>query len=371
MLDVSDEGRLLIAECSAKAVTDAPKNGCLRRWITDSVLSGDFNSLKDVAFFFGKNDLTLSMLYPTLDFRVERYRELMKGNENTAWQILWSDMAFNWHDKQDLSILQRLAGLFDRTDDEKKAAANLLSVNSMRLDAYMPKESGNGNTLTLVNREGQTFNDVVFPTPLPQDCMEMCFIGQLVTYLGTTYINGPGVWYDRDVYDRWGGELLWEIETDEKEDAKDMTFKTPSGVNINAYEDLYGISDISEYGNWNEQDLYDVPDWAMPMEEQKTEQSAAGTYARTAGCPSSDTSCAGKIQENIFRLKYAKCAGGLLRMLTTSITDCVFTKAGTDRQSLILKKATTTMPSSSPTPCFGKQDSMPRCTFRMNGSFHG
>lgn len=246
ILYISEEDYRQISEYAAKAVAAAPQGSSLRRWVTDNILANDFNRLKDVAMFFGQQDLTLNIIYPPLDFRAGIYKELTKGDEKSAWQMLWSNFAFNWRDKTGMTVLRRLAMLLDKSDDERKAAANLQSVSSKRLDAYLPKDNGNSNILTLINNEGQVFNDVIFSTPLPQASMSLCFIGQLVTYLGKIYVNGAGVWYDRDAFDRWDGNMLWnEIDAEEKENSKDIIILTLFGENISAYEDLYGLANLN------------------------------------------------------------------------------------------------------------------------------
>lgn len=275
VLGVSAGDCALMNDYVAEAVAAAPADGSLRRWIIESVLSGNFNRLDSVAQFFARQDPTLGLLYPTLSFREDMYMKLADNDKAAAGRMLWADMAFNWRDKTGMSVLRRLARLLGSADDGRQAAANLLTVSPVRLDAYLPDAScGDNSNVALVNKDGRAFTGVVFSTPLPQDYHDMCFTGQLVTYLGRTYVNGPGTWRGRGAYGRWNGETLWAgIENSEKEDARRTMSTAPYGKKISRYDDLYQSPEAPAGACGNSlgisldgPGLLDFLDWLAPKE---------------------------------------------------------------------------------------------------------
>lgn len=263
-----------IYSCVAEAVAAAPAEGSLRRWIKESVLSGDFRRLEDMAIFFVRKDSALRLLFHNLGFSEKRYMELAGSERASALRMYWSDMAFNWLDKKGLSILRRLAGRFRRAECENEVAGNLLTVAAEQLNVYLPRERNGGRTLALVNRDGRVFNDVMFSAPLPKGYEGRCFIGLLAAYLGHTYVIGSGAWCDRDVFARWNSGMLWQkIDSVEKENATNTVLTMPFGKKESlsdglpktpqSPEDAY-CSDLGIY--IDEPNVLDFLDWLKPAE---------------------------------------------------------------------------------------------------------
>ncbi len=267
--DISPRDRSRIYAYVTDAVADAPA-GSLRQWIAGSVLSHDFNRLSDVALFFACHDAALSLIYPAPEFRKGLYLELTHNDRDTAQKMLWSDMAFNWRDKTGKPLLHRLADMFRRPADDEGIASALLTVGSMRLDAYLPLKRNDNRTLTLINKSGR-IHDVVLPAPLPDDFKNRCFVSQLASYLGTTYVNGPGLWLDMETYYNWNGNLLWSgIEKREQEYANNRYFMTSYGKRHSLYNDLYLNKDNEGIpADLDEPDIFDFLNWLTPKERGK------------------------------------------------------------------------------------------------------
>ena len=206
------------------------------------VLSGDFQRLKDVALYFAIHDKTIRRIYPNLQYRKDAFLELAGGDNIKAKEMLESDLAFNWHDKEGCTLLSRLADSFKMDEDGREVIANLKTVHPMPLDSYLPFESKDGGYTVTVMKKDNTTLDVIFPVRVSKKKIEdMCFVGQLVTYLGKTYINGPVVWWETDAFDLWDSFVFWnDIYEDEKEDAKHKSFTTKFGKRYTLYQDLYG-----------------------------------------------------------------------------------------------------------------------------------
>lgn len=256
LIDMDDEGITQVRGVVAQAIATAP-NSSLLRWMEAGILSRDFFRLKDVAIFCAQYDLTLCLLYHNLSFREDAYMRILKGDERKAWEMIWSDMAFNWQDKTGQTILQRLAEQFDIRYNHAEIVNLLESVRPERLEIYLPQTSAPEGTLTLTSKYGGTFGQVICHDPLPEDYRNRCFVGQLVTYLGKTYINGPGAWYDRTFYDRWDSSIVWhEIEGNEREEAMFSSFTTPSGEEFRFYDDLYADND-EEYDYFVDDEDFD------------------------------------------------------------------------------------------------------------------
>ena len=224
-----------------EAIGTAPKSG-LVKWTQECVASQDFNNLKSVALFFAHADLAVGLLLPNSHYREEVYLQLFNENDRIASNMVSSDFAFNWKDKEGYSVMQRLAHCFERMGDAV-TAHSLSSVQGIRLNCYRVVASEDGK-LTLMNKDNEQYSPVVVTTPIPNGHRDMCFICQMVGWNGEYYINGAGMWMDMAVYERWDNQKLWDgIEEDERDDCSCSYFTTPSGENVSCYEDAYGEED--------------------------------------------------------------------------------------------------------------------------------
>ena len=231
----------LLYNTLTQAIPNAPESS-LKQWIKECILSGDFQRLKDVALYFAIQDKTVRRIYPNLQFRKNTFLELVGGDKVKAKEMLESDLTFNWHDKEGCTLLSRIAESFKMDEDGKEVIANLKTVHPMSLDSYLPFESkDDGYTVTVMKKDNTTI-DVIFPVRVSKKKIEdMCFVGQLVTYLGKTYINGPVAWWETDAFDLWDSFVFWnDIYEDEKEDSKHKSFTTKFGKRYTLYQDLYG-----------------------------------------------------------------------------------------------------------------------------------
>ena len=240
-LDISTKDTNLLYNAFTQSVADTPESS-LKQWIKECVLSGDFQKLKDVASYFAIQDRTVRRIYPNLQYRKDAFLELAGGDMKKAKEMLESDLAFNWHDKEGGTLLSRIAESFRMDEDGRDVIANLKTVHPMSLDSYLPFESKDGGYTVTVMKKDNTTIDVIFPVRVSKKKIEdMCFVGQLVTYLGKTYINGPVVWWETDAFDLWDSFVFWnDIYEDEKEDAKHKSFTTKFGKRYPLYQDLYG-----------------------------------------------------------------------------------------------------------------------------------
>ena len=240
-LDINVKDTNLLYNAFTQSVADTPESS-LKQWIKECVLSGDFQKLKNVASYFAIQDRTVRRVYPTLQYRKDAFLELAGGDKVKAKEMLESDLAFNWHDKEGCTLLSRISESFKMDDDGKDVIANLKTVHPMPLDSYLPFESKDGGYTVTVMKKDNTTLDVIFPVRVSKKKIEdMCFVGQLVTYLGKTYINGPVVWWETDAFDLWDSFVFWnDIYEDEKEDAKHKSFTTKFGKRYTLYQDLYG-----------------------------------------------------------------------------------------------------------------------------------
>ena len=127
-------------------------------------------------------------------------------------------------------------------EDGMEVMANLETVHPMSLDSYLPFESKDGGYTVTVMKKDNTTIDVIFPVRVSKKKTEdMCFVGQLVTYLGRTYINGPVAWLDKNEFDLWDSDIFWDsIQEAEEEDAKQKLFTTKFGKRYTLHQDLYG-----------------------------------------------------------------------------------------------------------------------------------
>ena len=94
----------------------------------------------------------------------------------------------------------------------------------------------------------------------------MCFAGQLVTYLGRTYVNGPVVWLDKNESDLWDSGIFRDkIHEEEEEDARHRFFTTKFGKRYTLYQDLYGEFEKDENGFYtDEPNILDFLNWLAP-----------------------------------------------------------------------------------------------------------
>ena len=248
----------------SEAVAKAPGSS-LRRWIMESVLSGDFLRLTDMLDYFAREDHVLRQIYPNLRYREAMFLRLTV-DQQSARQMLWADVAFNWRDKHGNSLsatlaiqLRQSAVSADRAEKTMliEAADHLDSICSERLDAYTPAEQKNGRTITLRHRDGRLFNDVILPSPLSGQCPSQRLAAQLVTYKGQTYVNGPFQWIGSEEREAWDGDKEWNtIQKEEEEYARRTYFTTPFGKRISLYEDLYAKPEDPETAYYADMGIY-------------------------------------------------------------------------------------------------------------------
>ena len=117
-LDISTKDTNLLYNAFTQAVADAPESS-LKQWIKECVLSGDFQRLKDVASYFVIQDKTVKRVYPNLQFRKNAFLELVGGDKVKAKEMLESDLAFNWRDKEGVTLLSRIAESFKMETEGK------------------------------------------------------------------------------------------------------------------------------------------------------------------------------------------------------------------------------------------------------------
>ena len=253
-LDLSTKDTNLLYNAFTQAVADAPESS-LKLWIKDNVLSGDFQRLKDVALYFAIHDKTIRRIYPNLQYRKDAFLELAGGDNIKAKEMLESDLAFNWHDKEGCTLLSRIAESFKMDEDGREVIANLKTIKPQPLDSYLPLESKEDeNTVTIVKKDNTTL-DVIFPDSFSKRKIEdMCFVGQLVSYLGKTYVNGPVVWLNKKEFDLWDSGIFWDgIHEAEEEDSKHRFFTTKFGKKYTLYQDLYGEFEKDENGFYTDE----------------------------------------------------------------------------------------------------------------------
>ena len=272
-LGVDLKGTNRLYNSLTKAVADAPESS-LEQWMKGNVSSGDFQRLKDVALYFAIQDKTIRRIYPNLQFRKNAFLELADEYKEKAKEMLESDLAFNWRDKDGGTLLSRLAECFDIMKDGKEVAANLRTVQPLPLDSYLPLEmKDDGRTVTIMKKDN-TVLDVIFPSRVSQNKIDgMCFVGQLVSYLGKTYVNGPVVWLDASEFDLWDGDVFWSsIYEDEEESSKHEYFTTTFGKKYTRHQDLYGEFETDGNGFYtDEPNILDFLDW-LSQEKSHSKQ---------------------------------------------------------------------------------------------------
>lgn len=137
------------------------------KWVQESVKSHDFNELKSVALFFAHADLAVGLLFPNSNYREEVYLQLFNENDRIASNMVSSDFAFNWKDKEGVTVMQRLGHCFERMGDAV-TAHSLSTIRGIRLDCYRVVASKDGK-LTLMNKDNEQYAPVVVTTPMPDD----------------------------------------------------------------------------------------------------------------------------------------------------------------------------------------------------------
>ena len=265
----------LVSEAVAKATQSS-----LRQWMTECVLAGDFMRLSDMLVYFVREDRNLRRVFPDLRYRQAVFLKLT-GNSQTAGQMMWADMAFNWRDKHGKSLSATIAKQFRLSASTVEGqesgllsdVANALdTIRPERLDTYTVMERKDERTLTLRHRDGCVFGDVTFPDHVSENAQGRHLAAQLVTYRDKTYINGSAVWLNKEALPVWNGENVWnDIQKKEQEAAKHTCFTTPFGKRISLYEDLYTVpldpeeayyADMGIY--LDEPNIFDFLEWLKP-----------------------------------------------------------------------------------------------------------
>ena len=265
-LGVNKKDTDLLYNTLIQAISNAPESS-MKLWVKENILSGDFQRLKDVALYFAIQDKTVKRIYPNLQYRKDAFMELVDGDRVKAKEMLESDLAFNWHDKEGCTLLSRISESFKMDKDGREVIANLKTVHPLPLDSYLPFESKDGGYTVTVMKKDNTTIDVIFPARVSRRKIEdMCFVGQLVTYLGKTYVNGPVAWLETDAFDLWDSFVFWnDIYEDEKEDTKHKSFTTKFGKKYSLYQDLYGEFEKDINGFYiDEPNILDFLNWLVP-----------------------------------------------------------------------------------------------------------
>ena len=272
-LGVDLKGTNLLYNTLTKAVADAPESS-LKQWIKECVLSGDFQRLKDVAMFYALQDKTIGKIYPNLKYRKTAFLELADGDKEKAKEMLEYDLAFNWRDKEGCTLLSRIAESFKRYEDGKEVIANLKTVKPLPLDSYLPLGMKDGGRTVTMMKKDNTVLDVIFPSCVSKKKIdEMSFVGQLVSYLGKTYVNGPVVWLDASEFDLWDSGIFWDsIYEDEEESSRHEYFTTAYGKKYTRHQDLYGEFETDGNGFYtDEPNIFDFLDW-LTQEKSHSKQ---------------------------------------------------------------------------------------------------
>lgn len=247
-----------------RAVADA-KYSALRQWMVESVLSGDFSRLSEMLAWFVREDKILQQVFPDLRCRKAMFMQLV-GNKQTAKNMLWADLAFNWHDKRGDSLANTIAKQFryeasfveEKEKAKLKEAAQILdTIRSERLDTYTVIEQNDEHTLTLFHRDGRVFRNVIFQQPIPENVQGRHLAAQIVTYNNKTYINGPFVWLNKEDLPVWNGETIWnDIQKKEQNAARQTFFTTVFGKRLSLYEDLYTVPEDPEEAYYADMGIY-------------------------------------------------------------------------------------------------------------------
>lgn len=247
-----------------RAVADT-EYSALRQWMVESVLSGDFSRLSEMLTWFVRKDRILRQVFPDLRYRKAMFMQLV-GNKQTAKNMLWADLAFNWRDKRGDSLADTIAKQFryeasfveEKEKARLKEAAQILdTVRSERLDTYTVIGQNDEHTVTLFHRDGRVFQDVTFQESVPQDIQGRHLAAQIVTYNNKTYINDPFVWLNKEAQPVWNGATNWnDIQKKEQDAAKLTTFTTTFGKRMCLYDDLYTVPEDPEEAYYADMGIY-------------------------------------------------------------------------------------------------------------------
>ena len=263
-LDMGADATSQVDSLVSEAVLRA---GCsaLRQWMTECVLSGDFSRMSGMMAWFPCEDPVMWHIFPDLRFREVMFRRLT-GDWQTARQMLWADLAFNWRDKRGYSLADTLSKQFryevsfaegKEKDRLKEAAESLDAIRSERLDTYTVIGRKDGRTLTLLHRDGREFRDVIFSAPVSENAQSRPLAAQLVTYNDKTYINGSAVWLNKEALPVWNGETNWSDILKKEQDAAKLTFFTTMfGKRLSLYEDLYTVPEDPEEACYADMGIY-------------------------------------------------------------------------------------------------------------------
>ena len=271
-----------------QAVADA-RGSALRQWMEESVLSGDFPRLAAMLTYFVREDRVLRLVFPTPRFREAMFSRLT-GCQALAREMLWTDLAFNWRDKRGHSLAETIAGQFRQSsaalgEEEsvrlKEVADRLDTLHPERLDTYTVIAREDERSVTLRHADGREFRHVTFPSPVPANVPNRHLAAQLVTYRDHTYINSPVAWLTEEAMKDWDGATLWnDIQKQEQDAARQVSFTTPFGQLHNLYDDLYTIPEDPEEARLSDMGIYpdepnilDFLEWMRPK----------GTVNGTAG----------------------------------------------------------------------------------------
>jgi hypothetical protein len=196
-----------------KVIASAPESG-LMRWVIECVESKDFNQLKNVALYFYKQVACLKELL-MYDYAVrEGVFVHMFGTDN-ARKFILSDLSFNWRDKEGKTILHRLGDCLE-AKGHNEVADSLRSIQPVKLDCFVV-ENLNGVWATFRSKS-EVYDSVIFNSLPARSGKSQCFLGQLVGWNGKYYVSGPGIWVDKQMFNRWDADRLWKaIEEDVKE----------------------------------------------------------------------------------------------------------------------------------------------------------
>ena len=171
-------------------------------------------------------------------------------------------------------MLSRIAESFKRYEDGKEVIANLKTVKPLPLDSYLPLEMKDGGRTVTIMKKDNTVLDVIFPSCVSKKKIdEMSFVGQLVSYLGKTYVNGPVVWLDASEFDLWDSGIFWDsIYEDEEESSRHEYFTTAYGKKYTRHQDLYGEFETDGNGFYtDEPNIFDFLDW-LTQEKSHSKQ---------------------------------------------------------------------------------------------------
>ena len=99
---------------------------------------------------------------------------------------------------------------FEIDKERMNVIENLKTITPLPLDSYLPLESkDDGRTVTIMKKDN-TVLDVICPSRVAKKKIDgMCFVGQLVSFLGKTYVNGPVAWMEKNAFDLWDSDVFW------------------------------------------------------------------------------------------------------------------------------------------------------------------